>query len=113
MNKINTLAHITRISSRVDGSLGISLSTPELSPQEKALFFELHNVECSITIEPIDTPDIPEIKIDKDLSTKSPSERMRGVLYRLWEKEGKEGEFKNFYYKRMESMIEHYKSKLD
>jgi len=43
---------------------------------------------------------------------KTPSQRLRGVLYVLWS-EKKEGEFNSFYVKKMEEIIEHFKGKLD
>lgn len=113
VKKIHTQVHISRLSSRVDGSIGITLATPELTPQERALFFELHNVNCNMVLEPLDTPDVPEVKIDRDVESKTPSERMRGVLYRIWEQEGMKGDFKDYYSGRMELLIEKLKEKLE
>lgn len=113
MNKLSTQVHITRISSRVDGSVGIGLSTPELNSQEKALFFELHNVNCNMVLEPIDTPNIPEVKIDREVESKSQSERIRAVLFLTWQQEGSKGEFKDYYYTTTEKWIEKLKEKLD
>jgi hypothetical protein len=42
----------------------------------------------------------------------TPSQRLRNVFYRLWEQEGKAGEFKEFYRVKMETLVEHYKQKL-
>lgn len=36
---IQTQGQITGIRAKVDGSLGLSVSTPELSPEEKVLSF--------------------------------------------------------------------------
>ena len=113
MNKISTQVHISRISSRVDGSIGLSMATPELSPQEKALFFEMHNVNCNMVLEPIDTPDAPELKIDKEVESKSQSQRIRSVLFLVWQQEGSRGNFKDYYYSTTEKWIEKLKEKLD
>jgi len=43
---------------------------------------------------------------------RSPAQRMRGVLYRLWEQNGKKGDFETAYRIRMESMISQLKEKL-
>lgn len=57
---------------------------------------------------------IESLKSDYEDNGKTPSQRLRAVLYRLWEKD-KEG-FKNavdHYNSKMETLIEHFKSKLD
>lgn len=54
------------------------------------------------------------LKADYEEHGKTPGQRLRAVLYRLWEKDN-EG-FKNsldFYNSKMESLIEHFKTKLD
>ena len=43
----------------------------------------------------------------------TPSQRLRNILYRLWEQEGKIGEFKEYYKVKMETLCEHFKNKLD
>ena len=43
----------------------------------------------------------------------TPSKRLYNVFWRIWEKEGRPGEFKDFYKTKMEQLIEHFKGKLD
>jgi len=47
-------------------------------------------------------------------TSKTPSQRLRGVLYRIWER-NKEGydDFTRYYDFQMEKIIEHFKKKLD
>lgn len=57
---------------------------------------------------------IESLKSDYEDQGKTPSQRLRGVLYRLWERDN-EG-FKNsvdHYNSKMENLIQHFKSKLD
>lgn len=57
---------------------------------------------------------IENLKSDYEEKTKTPAQRLRAVFYRLWEKEP-EG-FKNavdHYNSKMETLIEHFKNKLD
>ena len=62
-------------------------------------------------IEPDDIIELPAIKID---SKKSPSDRMRAVLFRLWEKDKNGYEDFNLYYQfYMEKLIEKLKGKLN
>lgn len=62
-------------------------------------------------IQPEDVVDLPEVRRLKE--EKSPSMRLRAVLFRTWEQEGKPGQFETWYASRMEQIIEHYKSKLE
>jgi hypothetical protein len=113
MKSIFTQAIITGIRSKVDRSLGISLSTPELSTQEKALFMELQGINTEITIKPLDEKPEGIEKIDKEVGSKTQSQRLRAVIYILWEQEGKQGMFDDFYRSYTEKIIDWIKSKLD
>ncbi len=112
MNQLQLPAIITSLRSKVDGSLGLSLVTPELSNQAKLAFFELQNKNIDITIVPIDYENAPVIKIDKEIQTKTPCQRARNVLYLVW-KQGSDKPFEEFYNIRMEEVIERLKGELD
>lgn len=113
MKTISTSATITGVRSKVDGSLGVTVGTPELSPKEKALFMELHGVSCNMTLKPIDEP-TEEYKLDREIEKKTPSQRMRNVLYVYWKQLGNpEGYFDTFYRKEMDKIIDNIKSKLE
>lgn len=114
MKSITTPIIITGIRSKVDRSLGLTMSTPELSTQEKAIFLELQGINCRVTITPTETEKIEEYQIQKDLDQKPPSVRMRNVLYLLF-KQNQEGhaDFDSYYRAKMEKFIDHLKSKLD
>lgn len=105
-------AVIDTIRSKKDGSLGLTVSTPELNVAQKTLFFELQGVIVNLNITPIED-NAPEEKINKDLNQKSQSSRLRNVLFVLWNQGTKEVDFETFYTKQMEKLIEHYKSKLE
>jgi hypothetical protein len=57
---------------------------------------------------------LEQLEPDYNDTGKSPSQRLRGVLYRVWEKES-EGfsTFTLYYEHNMEKIISHYKAKLD
>jgi hypothetical protein len=104
---------ITGIRSKVDGSLGISMTTPELSPEEKAEFMRLQGVNIDATFVPLEEKNAPKYKIDKEIETKTPSNRLRNTLYVLWEQEGGKGEFDEFYKKYIEKFINVVKERLE
>ena len=112
MKSIKTQAIFTGFRSRRDGSIGFSGETPEVSPQEKALFFELQGVNLEITILPKDELNLPEYQIQSELETKTPGRRLRNVLYRTWEHEGMLGDFEYYYKTQMEKFINYVKQKI-
>lgn len=112
MKAIKTNAIIQGIRSKVDGSLGLSISTPELSPVEKVAFMELQNTNVNITIEPLENPDSQKVEVEKGIEGKSYSERLRSVIYVYFKQVQSEETFEKFYSRHMESLIDQYKSKL-
>ena len=57
---------------------------------------------------------LDSLKSDTDDYGKTPGQRLRGVLYRLWEQEPLGYKtFTDYYNRRMEELITHYKNKLD
>jgi len=95
---------LDKISTMKDGSLKITLVTRELPPADLAQLFTSINQE-------IVSVDIPEDVSDQ----KTPSQRLRWVLYKVWEQDHKE-EFKTFtmYYNHiLEQLINMYKDKLN
>jgi hypothetical protein len=103
---------ISTISAKKDKSLGLRLLTPELSVTEKADIMELQGVNVDVWIKPLDIEPIGIVEIDKDLEQLTHSQRQRRVLYVLWDKEGRNGEFDSYYKIKMEKNIEYIKSKI-
>lgn len=113
MKPIQTQAIITSVRARVDGSLGVGFTTPELTPMEKAVFMELQNLPIDLTITPKDSKE-PPVRIDSELNTKTPSQRLRSVIYVYWEQlNHPEDKFETFYDKMMEKFISAIKDKLE
>lgn len=113
MKSIQTQAIIEGIRAKKDKSLGLTVSTPELTVEEKALFMELQGLNVSMLITPSDEPTVEDYQIDADLEQKSQSQRMRSVLFILWKQNPKGKEFSDFYKEQMEKLIEFLKSKID
>ena len=110
-------ASISKITTMGDRSLRLQVDvSQELTPEENAKVFQMYNTlgyfifkDAAIEPDEIDTPEyVKEFKTDK-----TPSQRLRGVFYRLWEQEGSKGSFDDFYKSKMEQLINHYKEKLD
>lgn len=110
-------AYVRGVKTLVDGGRVIDFETPELSAEASTYIFSLHRkngflifMENAVKAEDIDLPEsAPEFRNDK-----TPSQRLRGVLYRVWEQmpQGKPKTFDEFYKQKMEELISHFKEKL-
>ena len=116
--KIILPAVVGGISSRVDGSFSIRLSTEALSPDQVNVLMTLLNKVCYVMIK---EGEVLKSELDhmakleaKEFGTKTHSQRLRGVLYRRWEQDNKGFEkFDDYYHWAMELHIDHHKSFLE
>lgn len=113
MKTITTHAIIEGIRARKDRSLGLSITTPELTPPEKTLFMELQGINTKLTIEPLDEQNIEQYTVDQDLKQQPQSVRMRSVLFILWKQKPDGLEFNDYYMKKTEQIIEYLKGKIE
>jgi hypothetical protein len=107
---------IESIVSRKDRTIKIILGTQELSPSKAGELFSLLNHIASVYIasSEIDQSEIDQVdKIDPEFKGKSQSQRLRNVLYLLYEQD-KEGfkEFDSYYRYKMDQIIDTYKSNI-
>lgn len=115
-NRVQVYGSLSKISTRVDRTLKLEFSTQELKPEEAGVLHGLAHNEGWVLFSPteikpeeIEIPDFePEFKRDK-----TPSQRLRGVIYVLWEQKGKPGDYDTFYKQKMESLIDFVKTKLE
>lgn len=109
---------VSKISSRVDGSVNISLDTPEISAVKAGELFSLRKKQAFCYLKTV-TVTANEQKIINDLEPelpqgKSPSQRLRSALYVAWKQNPEGYDDANLYYiSKMEKFIEHVKSKLE
>jgi hypothetical protein len=108
---------VTYIRSKVDGSLSVTVETQELSPSKAGELFSLRGKVIALYMsskEIISQKEMDQVdSIDADLSGKTKSQRLRAVLYRIWEQEN-EGHktFESFYASKMEGHITNLKQHL-
>lgn len=99
-------------STRADGSLSLRLSTPELSADEMVAVFGLRGRELKMLLQPVNNEPITTKEIKGILSTKTQSERIRGVLFCWWKQLGEPGDWETFYRHETEKIIENLKQHL-
>lgn len=111
-------AYISKVTTMHDKTLRLVVDTQELNAQEKSILFDAAEkpgwfLFSEQEIQESDIKDLPDIQIEKN--EKHPSQRLRAVLYRLWEQSDKQKypEFEVFYRAKMDRLIEGYKEKLN
>jgi hypothetical protein len=116
-NKIIIAAELGSYGSRADGSMRLSFSTGIVNDDQLLVINALKNNSGFLMFKSAEVAKDEEDLIDSvdaDIETKTPSQRLRGVLYRNFEQDNKGcKDFKEYYRIEMEKIITHYKQKLD
>ncbi len=106
---------ISKVSSMAHRSLRLLFDSQEnLNDEEMAKIMAFVGKNGWFTfspqaIQPNNILNLPKLDLDE---TKSPSQRLRGTIWILWEQQGKQGEFNDFYKAKMEKLIDFVKAKL-
>jgi len=105
-----------KIATLKDGSLSITIYTQDLAPSKVGDIFGLRNKVCFAYFSERQIEDNEKKVVDSldpELKGKTPGQRLRGVLYRMWEQENEGYQDSDSYYKaKMEQIINTYKSNL-
>lgn len=119
MTKIVATAILEGISTRQDKSFKVVLGTQEIDKSKVADLFSLVNQFCKILItdnnvvQDLDEQLVEGIKVQATKKTKSHSQRLRNVIWRLWEANGAKGSFDEYYANQMERIIDNYREALE
>lgn len=112
MKAIRIQLEINRVSIKKDDSVSFTCSTPAITDEELGVFRDMSKVMVNALLEPIDgSEDI--IEVTTAIDEKSPSQRLRGVLWRLHQQNNEGMEWEMFYRVKMERLIDALKAKLD
>lgn len=95
-------ATIQKIETHADKTLGVKLFLRELPAEEMGLLMSAYMAGH-------EGVEIEEVKTD---GLKTPSERLRSVIFVLWEQTTKDKNFETFYIEIMDKIIEMIKRKL-
>lgn len=111
-------ASIESINTRRDKTVSIKIGTQELSPEKAGELFSMQNKLGFVAISPQqfseqETEIIDNLDVSVEKTDKTPAQRLRNTLYRVWET-NKEGyaDFNLYYLAKMEGIINHYKTKI-
>jgi len=114
--KVTFPAQLIKVASRADRTYVLSFNTRELRGEHAAsLLDELLNEGWLVwsSSDDITEADIPPEKADSMTGQKTQAQRLRAVIYRLFEQSGKSGNFEQYYQSVTESLIDQLKSKLE
>ncbi len=108
---------VSKVTSMSRGTVRVQYDTFEnISPEAMKRLFELIDQPCwlSVNVHQIEAEDIVNLPPLRDFDQKkSPSERLRNVLFVIWQRDnGGHKAFDNYYIYMMERLIEHYKQRL-
>lgn len=117
MKGILFAAQVEGLRSRKDKTVALTLGTQELNSEKAGELFNTngHMVTCYLSIKEHITDAEKEIidAIEAPVQGKTPSQRMRNVLYRMWEQNNEGYTDKNLHYLHwMDKIIEGLKQKL-
>jgi len=111
---------IEGIGTRADRTLKITLGTQELTPAEAGQLFSMHQSAAYVMIkeEMFNSAEkdlLDKIQADQtEYNGKTPSQRLRSVLYRVYETDPQSfNDFTRYYEYQMERLITHFKNKID
>ena len=110
-------ATIESINSRVDGTWSLKIGTQELNEENAKVIIKLNRklgyfIFKETPLEEADLINIPEAR-PEFAGDKTPGQRLRGVLYVLWEQTKPTKPFDEFYRRKMEQIIMWAKEKFD
>ncbi len=113
--KITLPAILSGVASRKDRSYTLKFETRELG-KDAAMLMELLQSEGYLLFSPnsdLTEADIPDEKADAMTGQKTQAQRLRGVIFRLWEQSGKHGNSEQYYQIITENLIDQLKEKLE
>lgn len=116
MKGILIAGYVEAIRTRKDKTVAITVGTQELTPQKAGDLFSINGqlITAYLSAKGV-SQDEEEIidSIEPELPGKTPSQRMRNVLYRMWEQDKEGYTDKNLHYLHwMEKIIDGLKQKL-
>ncbi len=105
------------IRSKVDRTYTLTFGTQEMSGEDAAKLLAMQQDLCWLIIAPsekeADQIEVPQGRPEVGTTGKTPSQRLRAVLFVLWKQLGSKGDFEDYYRTQMERFIGIVKENLD
>jgi len=108
---------VESLSTRQDNTVVVKFGTQEMDASEAGKLFHFRNKYCKLLLTDDNITTLEEELVSASSITaaksKSPSQRLRAVFFRLHEQSGLEIDFEQYYLTELERLIEHFKKKLN
>lgn len=113
--KITLPVTIEQIATRVDNTIKIVIATQDLPPEDAVILFQLKGSLGYMMFSKEFETEMPDnLPKPQAMEGKTPSQRLRGVIFKVWETQtDKSKQFDNFYNEQVEKIIDRYKEKLN
>jgi hypothetical protein len=112
-------AQVENIATRKDRTIKLTIGTQEMNPKQSSELFQLNNNLVNIYISPNQIlseamSEIDKTSVDQVETIKSPSQRLKAVMYLNYHNNPAGfNDFDTYYKNKMEEIIKHFKNKLD
>lgn len=117
MKPIQLPTILGRVATKSDGSASLTFSTGEMTPEEMTVLFKLTRINLKMTLTPTGEALEAPCEVKGELSQKTASQRLRGVLFvfykQLQDKQAATKTYEEFYSEQMERIINDVKAQLD
>ena len=111
---VSVPAQVVDLKPRADKSWKISFETRELAGEDVKILADNFQGEGWLLFKPNGLIVPEEIPLDQaDSGAKSPSQKLRSVMYVYWKQTNGKGDFDSFYRVQYDRLIELYKEKID
>ena len=105
MRAVVLKAKVAGVTARADGSASIRLNSPTLAPEDHAALMQMLDAEATVLVQCEEGgPSLHESKAVWE--DKTPSQRLRGILYREFESNKLDVTFDEYYRQEMNSICE-------
>lgn len=104
---------LTSIRTRSDNSLGLSIITPELDSSEQLVFLQMRNQNLKMLLQPMDGVPSELKDVKGEFDRKSPSQRLRAILFLLHKQQESSLSFEEFYLRHMSKLVQQHKDMLE
>lgn len=113
MQAIKVPATLDGASTLKDGSMSVRFHTQELSPEDKVAIINFVQGFGWLLFDTHESIDVPKESPHREAGDKAPSQRLRSVLYVLWQQKYSDIPFDTWYVQQMNKIIEKVKERLD
>lgn len=113
MKAIKVPAVLEGVSTLKDGSLSVRFHTQEISNEDKVIFMNFVQGFGWLLFDTHESIDVPKESPHREAGEKTPSQRLRSVLYVLWQQRYSDIPFDVWYLQQMTKITDRIKKELE